>query len=209
MRKTLRVAGLALLMACVFQLAPAPAQAADWEDVGSNCYDDGVEGWTFYTWCWGKKKRLNDGSSTKDIYAFKMTSSGNSTDGKYLDKLWVEPDPRDTSPAMEWQGTDPFKPDQTYSTDTACLDWTLTIGGGPVPAAFSVGGRVCDTESFGPKLYAEDGHHAGVWNDSNCVAAGTVRKVSSLVLVRVNQGKVPLWSSDLRGANAYSSRDSC
>lgn len=57
-------------------------------------------------------------------------------------------------------------------------------------------GQVCDTESFGPKLFAEDGHHAGVWNDSNCVASGTVRKVTSLVLVRVNQGKLPLWSSE-------------
>ena len=209
MARLVRFAAVTIAL-CFSPLAlPAPAQAADWDLVDSACHDDGTEGWTFYTWCWGKKKRLNDGNGDKDIYAFKMTSSGNSTDGKYLDRLWVEPDPRETSPNMVWHGTDPFKPDHTISTNTNCVGWEMTIGGGPVPAAFSVNGQVCDTESFGPKLYAEDGHHAGVWNDSNCVPSGTVRKVTSLVLVRVNQGKLPLWSSERRGADAYSSRESC
>jgi hypothetical protein len=29
------------------------------------------------------------------------------------------------------------------------------------------------------------------------------------VIVRVAQGKLPLWSSDKRGANAFTSRSSC
>ena len=206
------VRGLALLVAFPIALATMPtvAHAAEWTMVDSDCHSDGVEGWTLYNWCWAKKKRLNDGSGSKDIYAFKMTSSGQSTNGKYLDKLWVEPEPRDTSPAQEWQGADPWAPDQTYQTSHDCVNWNITIGGGPVPAAFSVGGNVCETETFGPKLYRDDpGHHAAIWSDSNCVSSGVVRKVSALVLVRVNQGALPLWSSTKRGANAFTDRSSC
>lgn len=206
MRKKL-VAGLAGLPAVLLALPATSAEAADpdWVKAAEpQCYSGGVDGWSLYTWCWGKRVLKYDGNPDRDYYSFRMTSSGQSTDGKNLQRLWVEMDPRDSSPNMWWEGTRAWAPRETVKIAESCKQVTSSVAGtGKFPATYSTSSTVCSDEQFGPKLYTEQGHHAGIWKENGvCVGDDEVRFVYATVFVRVNQGKVPLWSSDRHGAEA-------
>lgn len=190
---------------------PAAASAASWDPVASDCHNGGVSGWSEYTWCWSKKKRINDNTPNIDIYAFRMTLSGNATSGEWMNRLWVEMDPRSTSPAMSWHSADPFKPDDAVESSGDCRNWTWTIGAavGIVSGAYSESGSVCAKTIYTPKRYSEDGHHAAVLNKSNCWSAGVVKKVAASVLVRTGQGKVPLWDSSKHGMYVRNLQSGC
>lgn len=215
-RATTRTALIAVVAGVALFALPAPASAASWQDAGSpssDCYNEGVEGWSFYRFCWAKKKRVNDNTPTKDVFAFRTSISGYATNGKYLAKLWTEPMPRSSSPAMSWEGVDSYKPDTSTSTSTNCKSWSWSVGVSyVVEAAFTQTSEICDQEKYYPKFYDADGHHAGVWSvTGSCIPAGSgnTRKAAVGMVVRVGQGKVPLWDSARRGANAYSSSSSC
>lgn len=188
---------------------PAASATGKWQTLPGNnggaCHSGGVSGWSIYTWCWGKKKLARDGQPRRDLYAWRMTLSGNATNGKHLQKLWVEPFPRPSSPTQHWSGTDPFKPDHTVNAQSNCVTTTTQVGGGEeVPFTFSTSQQTCDNESFGPKLYDQPGHHAGVWSTDDYCHIGTsqVRKVYATMTVWVAEGKVPLWDSTHHGADA-------
>jgi hypothetical protein len=102
----------------------APASAANWNLVDSDCHNGGVSGASEYTWCWSKKKRVNDSTPNIDVFAFRMTLSGNAKPGWWLNKLWVEMDPRDTSPNQSWYSADPFKPDDAIESTSDCKGWS-------------------------------------------------------------------------------------
>ena len=90
----------------------------------SDCHNGGVSGASEYTWCWSKKKRVNDSTPNIDVFAFRMTLSGNAKPGWWLNKLWVEMDPRDTSPNQSWYSADPFKPDDAIESTSDCKGWS-------------------------------------------------------------------------------------
>lgn len=190
---------------CFGAPASAVVQSAVWQTLpggdGGACHTGGVSGSSTYTWCWGKQHLLNDGSPTRDMYSFRVTLSGSATHGHHIEKLWVEPRPRAGSPVQHWQGTDPFKPDQTVSSSHACVTTSQSVGGGSVPLTFGTSQQTCKNEVFGPKLYATAGHHAGVWStDAVCsMPTSEVRKVYATVTVWVASGKVPLWDTTLHG----------
>jgi hypothetical protein len=68
---------------------------------------------------------------------------------------------------------------------------------------------VCAKAVYTPKRYNEEGHHAGVYNKSNCWDADVVKKVAAGVLVKVNQGAVPLWDATKHGMGVRTSQDQC
>jgi hypothetical protein len=188
--------------------APSASGTGTWQTLsgsaGGACHSGGVSGWSAYTWCWGKQKLTKDGDSSRDNFSWRMTLSGNATNGKHIKRLWVEPFPRSGSPAQHWRGTDPFMPDHTVNVQTNCSTTTTSVGGGDIPFTYSTSQQTCDQESFGPKLYTDPGHHAGIWSTNNYCNVGTsqVRKVYATMTVWVAQGKVPLWDSTHHGADA-------
>ena len=186
-----------------------PASASEWQTLpgakGGSCATGGVAGWSRYTCCWGKQRMIRDGQPRRDTYSFRMTLVGNALGDKHLDKLWVEPRPRTSSPAQHWRGTDPFKPDQTITEQLNCVTRATSVGGGQVPFTYTTSQQSCRHESFGPKLYKEPGHHAGIWTtDERCSMRPTeVRKVYVTMTVWVAAGRVPLWDSARRGAKVF------
>jgi hypothetical protein len=190
------------------------AGGREWILINSDCKSGGVSGWSKYTRCWAKKQRNRDRDRRLDYYTFRMTISGNATDGKYMSKLWVEPNPGSRSPRMRWAGADPFQPDETVTTENNdCTTTTWSIGitvARAVTASFSSSTQQCDKEHFGPKLYSEQGHHAGIWwaEEGNRAPAGVVKKAVAMVAVRTRQGKQPNWSTDRYGANTHYDQDS-
>lgn len=204
------IASVAIVTGLV-QGVPTVALAASWDPVSSDCHNGGVSGSSVYTWCWSKKKRINDNTPTSDVYAFRMTLAGNAVDSDdYLNRLWVEIDPRDSSPGMAWYSADPFKPDDAIESSSDCKTWTWSIGvSSGITAAFSESGTVCARTIYTPKLYSERGHHAGVLNKSNCWGGGVVKKVAASVLVRTAQNRVPLWDTSKHGMYVRNTRDRC
>ena len=207
-RATVTGAATALLVASSSLVGAA--QAAGWNDAGGNCYNGGVSGNTSYLWCWDKKKRVNDSTPNIDVYAFHMSLSGEATSG-WLNRLWVEMDPRSTSPAQSWYSTNPRKPNQTYTTNTNCTDWTWTIGVDVgVSAAYSESGTICsDKIEYEPVNNTEAGHHAGELWKSNCWGSGTTKRVTAAVLVKVAQGALPLWETDRHGMAQRTAQSNC
>ena len=203
-RAMLAVAGL---VASTLLVSPQSAAGAAWVAVTSDCGSGGVDGWSIYTWCYGKKKLSNDGSGSRDYFTHRMTISANSTNGRYMAATWVEPYPGSGSASQSWEGTDPFMPDRTISHPTNCKTITWTVGGGDVPFSYSESTTTCKSESFGPKLYADPGHHAGKW--TGCASSGVVKKAFANMVVRVPQGGTATWYHDRRGVNAYNSSSSC
>ena len=198
------------LCAAIGSLAPSTsARGRDWIEIKSDCKSGGVSNWSKYTRCWAKKKRNRDRAPRRDFYTFRMTISGNATDGKYMSRLWVEPDPGSRSPRMAWAGADPFKPDATVTSEgDNCVTSTWTIGVGVAGAgqiAFSSSTQECQHEYFGPQLYSEPGHHAGIWwaDEGNRAPAGVVKKAVAMVAVRTREGKQPNWATDRYGADTH------
>jgi hypothetical protein len=187
-----------------------PAQAAGWKDVDGACHNGGVSGNTEYLWCWDKKKRVNDDTPNIDVFAFHMSLSGEATSG-VLNRLWVEMDPRSTSPTQSWYSTDPRKPNQSYTTNTNCKDWSWSIGySAGITAAYSESGTICsDKIVYEPVNNTEQGHHAGELWKSDCWGGGVTKRVTAAVLVKVAQGKVPLWDTSKHGMHQRTTRDTC
>lgn len=201
-----------LLVGCVsLSMISAPsASARSWVQVGSSCSSGGVAGWSQYTRCWGKKKLQDDGDSYRDYFSLRMTISANAIDGEWLQRTWVEPFPSASSAMQQWEGADPFQPDHTVSSSSDCTEHTWTVGGGNIPLSYSTTSSTCKSESFGPKLYSDPGHHAGIWSVSgNCVAEGVVRKAHASVSVRVPQGQTAGWNVTRYGAGARDVQSSC
>ncbi len=206
------IVSLATLVAFAFPFLPS-ASAGEWIQINSDCDSGGVSGWSKYTRCWAKKKRNKDRDRRRDYYTLRMTISGNATSGNYLARLWVEPYPGAESPRMQWTGADPFAPDRTVTSSRDCRSTTWTIGAGvagAVNVSFSSTTEECKHESFGPKLYSQDGHHAGIWYapKGSRAPSGVVKKAVVMVAVRTRQGNQPNWATDRYGAWAYSTQES-
>jgi hypothetical protein len=186
------------------------AHAGEWRDVDNACHNGGVSGETEYLWCWDKKKRVLDSTPDYDVFAFHMSLSGEAVDG-WLNRLWVEMEPRDTSPTQSWYSTNPKRPNQTYTTDTGCTNWSWELGAGSgIAAAYGESGTICsDRIEYEPVNRSAAGHHAGELWKSNCWASGTTKRVTAAVLVRVAPGKVPTWSAAKHGMHQRRIQATC
>ncbi len=171
----------------------------EWVGAGSACKSGGVKNNSKMTMCWARKKLKNDRSKKADYFAYRQTLTAYALKRRKMQKMWVEPLP--TGVAQSWTGSDPFMPDRTQETQDSCVTYSASVGGGAIPATFSISTNVCKKERFGPKLYKTPGHHAGIWYRKSCIAAGKARKVYAGVTVRVKNGKTATWTPRRYGAN--------
>lgn len=79
-----------------------------------------------------------------------------------------------------------------------------------VTAAYSESGTICsDKIEYEPVTNSEPGHHAGELWKSNCWGAGTSKRVTAAVLVKVNEDKLPLWDASKHGMHKRTTQGNC
>lgn len=177
----------------------APAQDGEgaargkWGKNNSDCY--GVSGPAnqsdankryIRTVCWEIDFQNADSNKTDSFWQFELEAQGNSLNGTKMQRMWVEgmPQANHTAP-MKFDGVP--VPQSTYSPSESCNTGHETFSlksGEPVEVGWEWTWDRVSCETYGPKIYSDQGHYASIWTGNPDVSAGTVRYVKLAMPVR-------------------------
>jgi hypothetical protein len=175
-----------------------------WGKNNSNCYS--VYGPTdqsdankryIRTVCWEIDFQNADSNKTDSFWQFELEAQGNSVHQTKMERMWVEGVPQSNhSAAMKFDGV--AKPQSTNSRTEPCNTGSesLSIGSGePVNVGYTWTWDKISCETYGPKIYSDQGHYATVWTGNPKVNSGEVRYVKFAMPVRTKtKDGGPVWS---------------
>jgi hypothetical protein len=200
------VAGVLALLPPIAEPAQGGEDAArgTWGKNNSDCYTvygpkDQSDANKRYlrTVCWEIDFQNADSNKTDSFWQFELEANGNSLHGTKMQRMWVEgvPQANHTAP-MTFDGISvPQSTDERRDPcNTSHTSFSLKSGE-PLEIGSEWTWDKVSCETYGPKLYADEGHYATIWTGNPDVPSETVRyvKLAMPVRTKTKDGGV-VWS---------------